>query len=400
MKLKAISDYKSPHTRQILAVAISMALLPNAGISALLPSDIKKLPQTGEISDIRAGQLVDGVLAFAWQGSEEIYAQHMTAAGVLTGELETYTDFGEIGMDEDGDFTVDVLDDNSLLVQKYSDESYLSVEVYPVQQVNSYDFDEGRKTNKRVEFALSDPVIANNAAGDFVVLWEESKTETTRKVQKTCSTDEYGEKYCEEYGYSYTSKSSVRLYAQRYNSDMSKQDVKPLLVALTQGTGRYIGDTAVQMDNDGDFTVAYSAGKSTYKNKPGDEYGNAEGYTLDNSDVFVKQFAINKKGKFAAGKTVRASAKPKTPSGHKLKNVRHMEPAIVLTDEKSNAFIIMWHNDYEDHFQVKGEPEYACIKYKKDEYGYKECAEYGYKSVYEDQYETNSILKAKRYANQ
>ena len=394
MKPKVINEHKAPYTRQLLAVAVSMALLPNAGISALLPADIKKLPQTGEISDIRAGQLVDGVLAFAWQGSEQIYAQHMTAAGALTGELETYAGFDEIGMDDDGDFTVDVSEDNSLLVQKYSDDSEQSIEVNAAQNVNSYEFDEGNKKNKRVEFALSYPVIAHNAAGDFVVLWEESKTETRRKVQKTCSTDEYGGQYCED-GYRYATHSTVRMYAQRYNSNMSKKDVKPLLVAVAHGAKRYMGDTAVQMDNDGDFTVAYSAGKS----KPGDEYGYGEGNTRDNSDVFVKQFA-KKNGKFVAGRTIRVSGKPKMSSGHKAKNVRHKEPAIVVTDEKTNAFIIMWHNDYEDHFQVKGEPEEVCVKYKKDEYGYKECTKYEYKSVYEDQYEAYSILKAKRYANQ
>ena len=398
MNIHSISRNKAPFSRTLLAAAISISLIPITSYAGLKPSDIKDLPQTGEISDIRVGKLADGIALFAWQGADQVYAQAIPTNGVLSSPLEEYDSFDEIGMDDNGDFLVDVVDDTTLSVENGDGES---IEINAVQSINTYDFEEGKKKNKSRTFEVVDPIVKSNGVGDFVVVWEEIKTDSIKKIHKTCYTY-YGVKSCYPDGYSYSDNSKIKLYAQRYNSDLLVKDNKPVLVAQSKGVGRYISDVSVVMDDDGDFTVAFSGGKSFDKyKKTTDEYGytSYDGYTLDNSNVFVRQFATNQKGKLKAKKMMKVSENPKLESKHKPKNVTHKEPSLVITDDVSNSFIIMWHNDYEDHYKGAVDKE-VCLKYetyKYDGYSYKECVEYGYKTVFEDMYDNKSILNAKRY---
>lgn len=482
--------YRIPFSRSILAVAVSMALVPFNGHAALKASDIV-LPnelQTGQIGLIRSGKHSNGSV-FVWQSGNALYAQRFSKKGELddkaiavvgkdadlglgvavnsdgsfltawggegyvwgskteakqpqetpflvgdlnsapsivalkksdgfalawgsslfsfdettepTGELELASELGAIAMDSEGDFWVVDSDGYSLNVRK-NDSDEEVVDVPPTQTVATYDFEENEKNkNKRVEFDVTQPAIADGGNGDFVLVWEEIKTETTRKTKNVCETYD-GQKYCEDQ-YVYTYNPTTNVLAQRYNKTLTPKDAKPLVVATVKGAGTYIDDIAVVMDGDGDFTVAYSSGKLTEKTKTfKDDYGYSyeDTYLLDQSDVSVRQFATNK-GKFVGGKAVKVSTKPKASKGHALTNVTHNAPSVVITDETSNAFIILWHNDYEDHFKQPNE-EYACLKYqtkKYDGYAYKECVKYGYKTVLQDVFDEKSLLKAKRYSN-
>ena len=301
--------------------------------------DIKDLPQTGEISDIRVGKLTDGIAIFAWQGADQVYAQAIPTNGVLSSPLEEYDSFDEIGMDDNGDFLVDVVDDTTLSVKNGDGQS---MEINAVQSVSTYGFDGGRRKNKSVSFKVTDPIVKSNDVGEFVVVWEEIKTNISLKTHKKCGSDIYGKRYCDTY-FSYSKNPNSKLYAQRYNSNLSAKDVKPVLVAKAKGVGRYISDVAVAMDDDGDFAVAFSKGKSVYKN--------AKGY-IDNSNVFVRQFIVNRAGELKSRKTIKISAKPKVEQKHRLKNVTHKEPNLIITDQASDSFIIMWHSDYQDSYKA------------------------------------------------
>lgn len=369
-------------TQTALAVAITMALTPGNSYAGLKLSDIKSLPQTGTISNIRSGKADNGDAVFLWSSDGTDAGQEITSAGSLVdATVEEITSW--IAMDETGDFTVD--------------------DITPSQTVNTYDFDEGTKPNNSVSFETTlEAVSATNSAGEFVVVWEENKSTSTRKKQagkKTCYTDDYGYKSCytSEPSYTYSSTATSSLFAQRYDSDLAPIDSKPLLVASVKKSGEFIENASVDMDDDGDFTVAFSAGKNTYTK---DEYGYP---TLSNSqsDVLVRQFTTSR-GKFAAGKAIKVSSAPKLASGHKLKNSTNEEPSVVVIDESTNAFIVMWHNDYEDTYKGELQNTGECLKYKtyKDSYGYTsqgECIKYKYAAeIYSD---SASILKAKRYGN-
>ncbi|MEQ1531634.1 MAG: hypothetical protein ABL925_20165, partial [Methylococcales bacterium] len=251
-------------------------------------------------------------------------------------------------------------------------------------------FDNGKNKNKSVSFSVADPIIAANSSGDFVVVWQEVKTETFRKrKQSSCYTDEYGYKTCDE-SFTYTSSPATALVARRYSNTLQPKEVKALQVASTRGPGKYLADTSVVMDTDGDFTVAYVAGKSA---------SDSAGYnSSDESEVFARQFAM-KNNKLTAGSAIQVSGKPKLAGKHSVKNSTNREPSVVVTDENKNAFMIVWHNDYEDHYKDYEDKVEVCAKFKTvkyDGYSSKECVRY--KLVPNDVSASASLLKAKRYS--
>jgi hypothetical protein len=106
---------------------------------------------------------------------------------------------------------------------------------------------------------------------------------------------------------------------------------------------------------------------------------------------------LNTCGRCAA---IKVSAKPTLAAKRTLKNSTHREPSVVVTDESKNAFLVTWHNDFEVHYKDYENTESVCAKFKtiKDEYGssYKECVQY--KDVPTDAYDSQSVLKTKRYS--
>ena len=88
--------YGAPFSRTVLAVAVSMALMPFSGQAALKASDIV-LPnelQTGEIGQIRSGKHPGGSV-FVWQTAGSLRAQRFNLKGERDGEVINIS--GDVG---------------------------------------------------------------------------------------------------------------------------------------------------------------------------------------------------------------------------------------------------------------------------------------------------------------
>lgn len=317
-------------------------------------------------------------------------------------DLEPYT---AIILDDDGDFVL-LSHDTYQATLSLKDGADLPKNIQPSQTVNAYGFDEGSNTNKSVAFSIAEPKMRRNDKGEILLTWQEQVDKTQRKPIRTCHTY-YGERTCSVEGYSYSGSTTKTLLAQRFNSNLSVKDTRPVAVASVKGKlvgdtdfDSFIGDVAIDMDEDGDFTVAYASGKHVIETSSyaGSTYSAVVG---SNSDLFARQFTTNAKGKLVAGKAMKLSSTAKTAHPQqkgKVKYSTNSEPDIIVTDDAKNEFLVTWRNEFEDHYKDADNTVQVCAKYKKDEYGDKYCL--SYKDVPGDALDTNTLFKAKRYINQ
>ncbi|MCX7096961.1 MAG: hypothetical protein NTV43_03530 [Methylococcales bacterium] len=348
------------------------------GTPFVVSPDITSVP-------VQALAKTDGY-AIAWVSSLVNFAANDTP-----GAVEPIGAFDSVAMDSGGDFFVATANNGKISITKNNDQT---IDIPASKQISTYGFGEGKNPNKSVSFVVGEPEIAANDSGEFVVVWNETEVDITRKVHKVCYTY-YGKKLCADVGFTYTSSSISNINSRRYNNTLQAKDTKPLVVASAKGIGVVLGSAHVVLDADGDFTVAYISGKVTYA--PSNSYGEQDIITAQ-SEVFVKQFVNNKANKLVAGTATQVSSKPKLAAKHTLKNSTNLGPSIVVTDEKTNAFMVFWHNDYEDHYKDYENTTQVCDKFKTvsyDGYSYKECVHY--KTVPTDASDNVSILKAKRY---
>jgi hypothetical protein len=294
-------------------------------------------------------------------------------------------------MDSAGDFIIASADASGINVKNSKNQSIV---VAPSQAIGSYDFDEGGNPNKSASFSISEPTVAINDSGDFVLAWIESKSESIRKKGKDICTNYYGERYCQP-SFKVSSTNTSKLVARRYSNTLTPKEINLIVVANVKGSSLFVAEPEVALDADGDFTVAYSSGK-----------GSTSGYSYKNTiavekDVFARQFLLNKNKKLVAGAAIKASSKPKVPAKHTLQNSVNSEPSVVVVNESKNAFILTWHNDYEDHYKDYENAQQVCAKYKtvKNYDGYSERVCAAYKMVPADGINNMSVLKAKRYGN-
>lgn len=385
-----------PTSSGVMGIKVESNVNGGAGASVGTPFTVDSLP----------GAFVHRVLnksngfAIAWR-NETVLNQAQLPSSLLNFDetaipeaVESIGDVLTIAMDSQGDFFVAEYDGSMFSIKKNNDQT---VDIPASQVVNRYAFGDGTIKNKSVDFSRIPVDIATNSAGDFVVVWSETKDVGTRKPRTNCPKDEYGQPYCGESNFKYSYTSTLTLLARRYSNTLQPKDIKPVVIATTKAKGGYIQNASVVMDADGDFTVAYALGTST------ETYTYDGGITNEQGDVFVRQFADNTKtAKLAAGTAIKVSAKPKPKlaANHTLKNPSNHEPSVVITDESTNAFIVMWRSDYEDHYKDYENTTEVCTKFKtiRGEYGesYRECV--AYKSVPGNAHDTVSTLKAKRYS--
>jgi hypothetical protein len=217
------------------------------------------------------------------------------------------------------------------------------VSVSPYNQAQTFNFGDGPKPNEKVELSILNPKVVSNASGEIVLVWLEELATTQRKANGGCA---------------YLAKQT--LVAQRFNNDLSVKDATPIVVASTQNktqnkfmvmphggvlgfatNGPFLGDYGIDMNDAGDFVVAYAWDKP---------------FSV-NGSVMARQF-VNDKGTFVAGKAIKMpfGKKPKT-SHPKEKGIISrsymLDLSISITNAANNEFAVVWHHDYSDYFLAK-----------------------------------------------
>jgi hypothetical protein len=180
----------------------------------------------------------DGDFVVAWQSGYQdgysdrssVYAQRFSSAGVAQGgefRVNTYTTSGQsnptIAMDEDGDFVI---------VWHSSDQDGDHYGIY-AQRYNSAGIPQGSefRVNTYTPNAQSFPTVAMDADGDFVIAWQS-----------------YGQEGS-DYGGS-------AVYAQRYNSAGVAQGGEFRVNTYTT-SHQFV--PAIGIDTDGDFVIAWQS---------------------------------------------------------------------------------------------------------------------------------------------
>jgi len=180
----------------------------------------------------------DGDFVIAWQsyiqdgGGFGVYAQRYTADGIEAGseflvntETSDFQESPSVAMDADGDFVIawqsygqDTSDSYGVYAQRYTADGSTAGSEF---QVNTY------TTNKQ-----SNPSIAMDADGDFVIAWQ------SKGQDDISDSNSYG------------------IFAQLYTADGSTVGSE---FPVNTGFLNNQRDSSVAMDADGDFVIAWAS---------------------------------------------------------------------------------------------------------------------------------------------